>query len=615
MKINLTAQVEIFQKEKQYDMLNALCAIGVFDRQANFEEIEHAAKHLTDLEGCPLESSEPAELKHALNELSIDGFLIPPEKEDGQDEWDCHPLVRAHLCNYIFKMDLHKASRCHHKVAHYYLDKVSENWRKSILTSLKKLNNAEKNGYQDDIDKEMGTKVAEQAKRDEREERKSKWNAMNENDQKQQQALEDLSFLQRAVYHFILAGELRNAWHLYWEWMSIHKEYVFSRFFGKFQDDLTTLSYFFESPWSSIKETKEKNQKLSTVDIASLFDAAGFRLRSFSRLTEAHQASGGAFLEWHKAGHSSHGKKIEEKKAKALRESSYAAGNRAEYSMLQASLADALIYANLAVRLADESEDSKARFIHRVELAEILWHRGDIDQAIEQLEWVDDKNNIQFKEEDIKTDNNYIDPRLWAELYCLYRYRFGKVLVSRGDIEKSQEMANKATKDAIKTNWLLNIGLGDLLNGYIKLAEAKPNWIISPQGTLSSTKICKNLKEGKEHFKDAQKQFEKIRAGHHELKARLGVVLCEYGNREKSLSDTQEELSGDSGISKVAGERHLFQIDAEVMKAVVLKDASTMNSTPEKTITDQIARARILCMASGYLRHLPLLDSLTLKKE
>ena len=423
-KVNslLDPHIKIFQEnEKQHHMLNALFTVGVFDRQASFEEIEYAARYLTDLEGCPLKSSNSDELRHALNELSVDGFLVPPENEDGQDEWDCHPLVRAHLSNYIFEKDEQKANICHHNVAHFYIDQLDDASKKNILKSLKKISEVDQEDYMTDIG---GHKATD----DERKDRKKQWYDMNK-----QQAIKDMLSLQRAVYHFILAGELRNAWHLYWEWMSVQKEYVFSRFFGKFHDDLVTLSYFFESPWSSIKETKDDKQKLSPTDIASLFDAAGFRLRSLSRLTEAHQASGGSFLEWHKAGWSSYETLSEEKKKKTLRESSYAAGNRAEYSMVQASLSDALMYADLAVRLADESDDPKARFIHRVELSEILWQRGDTEQAIELLEWVNCKNNIHFSEED--------DIR-WAELYCLYRYRYGKILVSRGDLEEAKYMAN-----------------------------------------------------------------------------------------------------------------------------------------------------------------------------
>ena len=247
---------------------------------------------------------------------------------------------------------------------------------------------------------------------------------------------------------------------------------------------------------------------------------------------------------------------------------------------------------------------------HRVELAEILWQRGDTIQAIEYLQWVDNKNNIGFRKK---------KKRKWAELYCLYLYRYGKVLVYRGkkeDIEKAQEMADKLIKDATKTKWLLNIGLGHLLNGYIKLAEAKPNWIISPQHCLSPSNIYANLNSGIEQFKLAEEQFKKIRAGHHILKAQLGVVFCEYGVK-KNVVKASNILSGkEEGITSIAGERHLFRIDAEVAKAIIMDDAAKTCCTQEydETSKKQIERAKKLCITYGYLRHLPLLDSLSHKE-
>ncbi|MCW5211956.1 hypothetical protein VU04_03490 [Desulfobulbus sp. TB] len=476
----LVPHIETFRQRYPH-RLKALLAVGVFDREANFEEIEHAATYLNDLEDCSLGSSKSKDLKSALIDLAGDGFLtlydakkktIDDEScsalsdsgtEDALNLWDCHPLIRSKLCDYAFEKGKQKAPECHHEVAYFYLRKLSETWKEPILKSLH-TETAPPNGIED---------ASSDGAKEERAQRKDNWRS-----QPRKQALADMGLLQRAVYHFILAKELRNAWYLYWEWMSVHKEYLFSRFLGKFEEDLSTLSNFFESPWTSIKQAKKTNQELSSLDIASLFDAAGFRLRSLSRLTEAHQASGGSFLQWQEAGWNLNDNLSEDEK-KNLRESSFAAGNRAEYSMVQASLSDALMYADLAVRLADKSEDPKARFIHRVELAEILWHRGDTDEAIKQLKWVENEDNILFPpEETISVGNNEIPPRLWAELYCLYRYRYGKVLVSQGNIEKAQAMADKAIENAEKTKWLLNIWLGKLLLGYIELAKAKSKKIL-----------------------------------------------------------------------------------------------------------------------------------------
>jgi tetratricopeptide (TPR) repeat protein len=267
--------------------------------------------------------------------------------------------------------------------------------------------------------------------------------------------------------------------------------------------------------------------------------------------------------------------------------------------MVQASLADALMYANLAIRLADESGSPRARFIHRVELAEILWHRGDTEQAIELLEWVNCASNIPFQEEDTDSEDNSIPPRKWAELYCLYRYRFGKVLVHRGekgDMKKAQEMACEAIRNAEEEGWHLNIGLGYLLKGYIKLAQAKPKLLVSP--TVSrppSPNFCQDCEDGQSEFKKAKDKFEEIRAGHHELKARIGEILCTYVDTRNS----QGTLKDLSEVASLAGERHLFRIDAEVEKAVVSK------------ADNQIARAKSMCIATGYLRHIPILDSLS----
>ncbi len=605
----LLPHIETF-REKYPHRLKALLAVGVFDREASFEEIEHAATYLNDLEDCSLGSSTSNDLKSALIDLAGDGFLtlydakkkkIDDEScsvlsdsgtEDASNLWDCHPLIRSKLCDYIFEQDKQKASKCHHEVAYYYLKKLSKTWRKPIQKSLKKLNKTTpKNDIEDvcnDSAKKEGVK--------ERAQRKDNWRS-----QPRKQALADMGLLQRAVYHFILAKELRNAWHLYWEWMSVRKEYLFSRFLGKFEEDLSTLSNFFESPWTSIKQAKETNQELSSLDIASLFDAAGFRLRSLSRLTEAHQASGGSFLQWQKAGWNLNDNLSEDEK-KNLRESSFAAGNRAEYSMVQASLSDALMYADLAVRLADKSEDPKARFIHRVELAEILWHRGDTDQAIKQLEWVGNEDNILFPpEETISVGDNEIPPRLWAELYCLYRYRYGKVLVSQGNIEKAQAMADKAIENAKKTKWLLNIWLGKLLLGYIELAKAQSK-------NFSCSRNC--LEKGREYFEEARKEFKGISAGHHVMKARLGTILCDYkiGN---NFNNTTTALSN---LSLTAGERHLFRIDAEVERAKVLTEEASRDSIQKNTAIRQVERAKSLCIKAGYLRHLPLLDLLSQKE-
>ena len=146
------------------------------------------------------------------------------------------------------------------------------------------------------------------------------------------------------------------------------------------------------------------------------------------------------------------------------------------------------------------------------------------------------------------------------------------------------------------------------------MAEAKPSWIIAPPTARSPTNIFKNLNKGKEDFENAQKDFEKIRAGHHELKARLGVILCKHGSGKTNFPSTREKLSGKSGISKLAGERHLFRIDAEVAKAIVYKYAPTTSDASDEDIKYQVDGARSLCITSGYLRHLPLLDSLSPKE-
>ncbi|WLE96310.1 MAG: hypothetical protein QTN59_16695 [Candidatus Electrothrix communis] len=580
VKYLLDSHILAFQ-EHDRPKLKALLAVGVFDREANFREIEHAANQLNKLNNCLLGPTTPDQLTNALNELTNNGFLNSDDDEDQSASemkvWDCHPLIRSRLCTYIFDEDKdpQKARRCHHEVAIFFLKQLDFTRNKDILISLDKLNKAEQ---------------------EDRDGRKSDWQCHHKKNA--ENAFNDMISLQRAVYHFILAGELRTAWHLYWEWMSVGKEYLFSRFFGEFEEDLSTLSYFFETPWSAIKEAEDEDQKISPADIASLFDAAGFRLRSLNRITEAHQASGGAFLYWHKVGWNSH-EEISTDEKKVLRESSYAVGNRAEYSMVQASLSDALMYANLAVRLADESEDSAARFIHRVELAEILWHRGNLNQAVNQLRCINDKkcpHYIQFKKK--RGDN-----RQKAELYCLYRYRYGKILASRGEIKEAQLMAKELEKDIKETKWLLNNGLWYLLNGYINLAKAKPEWIISPQFTFPPEidDPLDILQKGKDQFDKARKEFESNRAGHHVLKARIGQALCNYeliGSR--GINNTKGKLSN---ITRTAGERHLFRIDAEVAKAKLLNSEQ------------QVAIAKSLCIKAGYLRHLPLLDSLSPKKE
>ncbi|WP_446010276.1 hypothetical protein [Candidatus Electrothrix sp.] len=603
----LLPHIETFRDNYPH-RLKALLAVGVFDREASFEEIEHAATYLDNLRGCSLGSSESKELESALIDLAGDGFLtlydakkkeieddscsVPSDSgtEDAPNLWDCHPLIRSKLCDYIFDKDEEDASRCHHEVAYFYLSKLSETWKESILTDLHP-ETASQNGFAD-----IGSDDA----KEERARRKDTWRK-----QDRKQALADMGLLQRAVYHFILAKELRNAWHLYWEWMSVHKEYLFSRFLGKFEEDLSTLSHFFESPWTSIKQAKEKGQVLSSLDIASLFNAAGFRLRSLSRLTEAHQASGGSFLKWQKAGWNLNDNLSEDEKNN-FRESSYAAGNRAEYSMVQASLADALMYADLAVRLADKSEDPKARFIHRVELAEILWLRGNTDQAIEQLEWVDNEDNIKFPpEETISVGNNDIPPRLWAELYCLYQYRFGKVLIDQNkeNIEKALALAFQLIHNAKKTNWILNRWLGKLLLGYIELAKAE-----STCQPFCPSRTC--LEEARKYFTEAKKEFRGISAGHHVMKARLGIILCDYkiGNNFNKASDALSELS------LTAGERHLFRIDAEVERARVLMEEASTDSNQKDATERQVERVKSLCIKAGYLRHLPLLDSLSPKE-
>ncbi|MCI5138672.1 MAG: hypothetical protein D3922_09735 [Candidatus Electrothrix sp. AR1] len=138
-------------------------------------------------------------------------------------------------------------------------------------------------------------------------------------------------------------------------------------------------------------------------------------------------------------------------------------------------------------------------------------------------------------------------------------------------------MANTLDDDLKRTDWLLNRGLWHLLNGYIKLAQAQPEWIVSPQkleNVPSDVCSCQCFEEGIREFETAKEQFKEIRAGHHELKACLGAILCQYGDdgdSDAAINGRDDLKNGFENSSNIAGERHLFKIDTEVMKAIVQK--------------------------------------------
>ncbi|MCW5211957.1 hypothetical protein VU04_03495 [Desulfobulbus sp. TB] len=118
-----------------------------------------------------------------------------------------------------------------------------------------------------------------------------------------------------------------------------------------------------------------------------------------------------------------------------------------------------------------------------------------------------------------------------------------------------------------------------------------------------------------EYFEEARKGFKEISAGHHVMKARLGTILCDY----KIGNDFNKTTKALSNQSLTAGERHLFRIDAEVERVRILMEEASRDSSQKdaaKRQVDakrQVERAKSLCIKAGYLRHLPLLDSLSQK--
>ena len=243
---------------------------------------------------------------------------------------------------------------------------------------------------------------------------------------------EEMEPLFTALNHGCSAGKHQEVMNdLYWNRIQRKGEYFSLRHLGAFSSNLAALSYFFEVLW-------EKPVISLTDDFKTdILGTAGFTLRALGKLHEAIQPI--------KAG-------IESSiKQENWWEAAVDSENLSELYLFMGNIAEAIDYAQKAVKHADSSNNLYRKLVSRTSFI----------NAICQTQTNED---IEFMFVEAEKMQNQWDKK-YKYLYSLRGFHFCDFLLSKGKYQEVLERARYTLSIAEEKGWLLQIALDKLSLG------------------------------------------------------------------------------------------------------------------------------------------------------
>ena len=248
----------------------------------------------------------------------------------------------------------------------------------------------------------------------------------------QPDTISEMEPLYAAVMHACWAGMWQEALdEVFWERIRRHNEHYSIKKLGAFGADLSVLAGFFEEPWTRpVTALREHDRN-------TLLTNAGFILRALGRLEEAvgplkmGAERGGA----HKEG----------------QEAIIQFTNLSQLHLALGQLPETIETARQSVELADQSGDAFQRLASRTILADALHHAGQPDEAA----------RLFIEAERMQKERRAAFPLLSSQ----GGYRYGDLLLSRGEAEEVRRRANQTI------NWE-NGRLLDIALDHLSLARA-----------------------------------------------------------------------------------------------------------------------------------------------
>jgi tetratricopeptide (TPR) repeat protein len=379
--------------------------------------------------------------------------------------------------------------------------------------------------------------------------------------------LVEMAPLFAAVTHGCRAGKHQEVLdEVYWERIRRRNEAYSVKKLGAFSSDLAALANFFVEPWHQPVES------LTEADKAVVLGWTGFRLRALGRLAEGRQPIQTA---------------LEARIAQEdWKDSAINAGNLSELSLTLGEVAQALVYAQQAVDLADRSGDADQRMINRTTMANGLHQAGrlaEAEAAFAEAEAMQNENQSQY-----------------PLLYSLRGFLYCDLLLGQGRFQEVQQRASQTlewAKQAVEGS-LLDIALDILSLGRAYLAEAVS--ILSPGGPPLLTQASSYLHQAVAGLRQAGQQDDLPRG----LLARAELYRWQ-GAWAKAQADLEEvmDLATRSGM-------RLFECDAHLEWArLLIAQGRGEDTGGEEAAEDwlaevrtHVAEAKRLVAETGYHR-------------
>jgi hypothetical protein len=352
--------------------------------------------------------------------------------------------------------------------------------------------------------------------------------------------LEEMQPLFHAVAHGCRAGLHQDVLEqVYCNRMRRNERAYVVHYLGAFNEDLSVLAYFFNTPWSIPVKTLGKLQQ------ASLLNWVGYRLHALGFLRAAVEPTYESL-------------KFLVSQHDWIRAASQAS-NLSELHLLSGSVNLAIKSAKESIRYADLSDNLFERMARRTTLADALHQLGDRASIRLAFDLFQTAELLQIEREPI-----------YKYMYSLQGFRYCDLLLTMGNLEDVVLRATQTLEVSIKYLGLMDISLCKLLLGR---ALSQLNYINQAVNGLKDSGYRQILPLG--------------------LLARAKIYL-QFQDYLKAHADLQEVYD----IVKPSGMRlHLTDYHLEMARLLIAE-----SKEPASTIKDHVDKAEKLINDTGYHR-------------
>ncbi len=365
--------------------------------------------------------------------------------------------------------------------------------------------------------------------------------------------LEEMAPLFAAIAHGCRAGLHQEAIdEVLWKRLTRGNDgYIFNKL-GAFGAYLSTLSHFFDVPWS------RPAAGLSEPNKAAVLTWSAFGLRALGRLREAVQPM--------KAG-------LERRvKLEDWKDAAFAAGNLSELMLTLGQVMEAVAAGRESVTHADRSGDAFMKESMRTTLADALHQSGRLEDA-ERL----------FREAEEMQKKSQPE---YPFLYSLRGFRFCDLLLERGNYREVMERAEKALEWVTKAGWLLDIALD-----HLSLGRA---WMMQTQNDEAGKKSADPWERAKA-FLDRAVTGLREAGTQHELPRGL-LARAAYYRFRKDFLHAWADLAEAREIAE-SGSMGLYMCDYHLEAGRLCKDEGKIEEAREHVET-----AERMIEETGYYR-------------